>query len=1700
MKRDHLTRLRQKVISYLASFLMVISLFPTNTVLAQEEEIKLMTSDIVSMAMRSHGPTGDGDLLENSLDGNPATYTNSNYNGENGLSGEELAQPQTYTFTLSEVMDISKVGVKARSADHLTQLDRFSVSLSEDNIKWNEVASGVDVTSADMIYATFEPTSAKYVKIDLYAEDGVNCVATSEVEIYRTESSEPEIVEPTAKIVVNGTSYDLPKDVTTGGNTVPEIEVIEGEEVKFVVSGKNLTKFSYMDPNSKTQRPSFTPGDTFECVLNDVQSGYYTFYITYEDSAGEEYTTSFDAKVLVQEESGPVTPDGFQGLIEIADNGIRQDGTTLYVTLEHQIDRLNAAIDGTSWTYDGDKTLTFTNVPESGAFFGNFSVFDQDGRITQHNIFREADGTWRVVVEYRSGVTYKDEVPRFYYGDGTADKQLVLDGSEEYTIYTTSGKPTIKVVGRHLESLQYYTMDVSGPTTTLYPEDDTDHTTLSATLNFEGAYRVIINDKVRTGSNKAISFKLNVVKGEEPEVVNKTELQALYDEVKNYVSDDTSYSKFETARDNAKAVLDKVDATQEEVDNAYNTLNQRYWLSKVDGMVKKYRPIESSSGNFDYELYVAESTLPIIRVYVEARNHTNTSYPAEELEKLYDQFVEAEKELESAGEKPRSVMVGPDVDQINTTSDRGTFAISEYQKEGKLYLHIEYTNDGINLIKGTDLGTISNYDLKNNARVNLIGYAYEEDGSLGGYSNTPITSKMEPLEGETDFAAGFQVNVEVQPGKYGVKLTLTDGKKEQANSYGYYYTSEPEVEVVDKAELQKAIDEAEKLEGIYYTEDSWNTLQTVLADAKKVYENTSADQNSVGQAVSSLKKAIEDLEYEGYAKIVEDGIKQDGANVTIKLDRKVTKSNVTTDWTYDGEYTLTNVNGKVPEEGEYYYDVIVLDLDGKTYHHVIYRDSENNWKVVFEGQKIPNPTYEVEYGGKTYTYPNDEDTGSLGDPIVIEGPVSEVVKVKITGYDLHSATLNVQGTSIPERVYEATGDRTVIEVPLLGRNDKLSTGTFYVMAKVTSASNMKAFAYFKIEEIGSLVDKSKLQTLYDDVKDYKSENGYFYYFETQLTNAKNTLDDPEATQETVDRQYNWLNAKYYALLVSELNAKYDPENVDLTKYTTESLIPVINMWGITHGKTVPNYQENEASDNVGQMQGWHEQYLEAEKGLKLADDTTEWIGIFDEAATKQETYQGHFEVVNEEVVNVDGEDKLQLTVRFINDGLHPIYGDKLGSKDFKKFGNLRDCSIRVEAYDADMDSKMSSGLQNITETEDGVEGTYIVDEGFEYLTFRITAKGEDDPSISAGYYRIPEMSVPFVTVVSVLEDDGKHVRLEINGPLSSNGNAITTPPESSFRDLNGFKYEFHEGKHTIVTDSYRQKDFDRVALISAVGKTTVNCLYYDENGKLQFYSYVKNEEDTDTDISLSGKVGANNYEIDVDGKGTSITDPYVVEKTFSGYPNEVILTITGTDLYAENDGSSSGNQRPLLCKYDEYARKLYEIEGTMSLDHRTITFVIKNPTTGAVESGVYATKPLLFFSFANNQNTSGTCFEINVQKLSNTLYYDTNGGEGGPSSNYTNGKNITIQSKTPTRDGYEFVGWNTKADGTGTTYQPSSSYPIDPNGIGGQKVTLYAMWQEIITLTPEENLTGYTGGDSLNRTSFPNMRYTISLPGDVDNR
>ena len=105
-------------------------------------------------------------------------------------------------------------------------------------------------------------------------------------------------------------------------------------------------------------------------------------------------------------------------------------------------------------------------------------------------------------------------------------------------------------------------------------------------------------------------------------------------------------------------------------------------------------------------------------------------------------------------------------------------------------------------------------------------------------------------------------------------------------------------------------------------------------------------------------------------------------------------------------------------------------------------------------------------------------------------------------------------------------------------------------------------------------------------------------------------------------------------------------------------------------------------------------------------------------------------------------------------------------------------------------------------------------------------------------------------------------------------------------------------------------------------------------------------------------------------------------------------------------------------------------------------------------------------------NSSATLYAVweQIPVTTYTLKYNANGGNNPPASQTGNGS-ITISSSKPTRDGYTFKRWNTKSDGTGTSYNPGATFNLTAN------VTLYAIWElnPVTTFTLTYNANGGTG-------------------------
>lgn len=106
-------------------------------------------------------------------------------------------------------------------------------------------------------------------------------------------------------------------------------------------------------------------------------------------------------------------------------------------------------------------------------------------------------------------------------------------------------------------------------------------------------------------------------------------------------------------------------------------------------------------------------------------------------------------------------------------------------------------------------------------------------------------------------------------------------------------------------------------------------------------------------------------------------------------------------------------------------------------------------------------------------------------------------------------------------------------------------------------------------------------------------------------------------------------------------------------------------------------------------------------------------------------------------------------------------------------------------------------------------------------------------------------------------------------------------------------------------------------------------------------------------------------------------------------------------------------------------------------------------------------------------------------ELEQRLKYDANGGTGSAPANnntyYATGGTATAGTNAYTRSGYSFAGWNTQADGNGTSYTAGASITMSAD------VTLYAQWagdDYTITLDVDEDHKGTIAGATTSHTVY----------------
>jgi len=222
---------------------------------------------------------------------------------------------------------------------------------------------------------------------------------------------------------------------------------------------------------------------------------------------------------------------------------------------------------------------------------------------------------------------------------------------------------------------------------------------------------------------------------------------------------------------------------------------------------------------------------------------------------------------------------------------------------------------------------------------------------------------------------------------------------------------------------------------------------------------------------------------------------------------------------------------------------------------------------------------------------------------------------------------------------------------------------------------------------------------------------------------------------------------------------------------------------------------------------------------------------------------------------------------------------------------------------------------------------------------------------------------------------------------------------------------------------------------------------------------------------ISGNSGSDNLsvllgtcitpEANLKGNGVSIADgdvtPSLADHTDFG-PAPIFSTVTRT-FTIENTGTgelylTQPNKVSITgANADQFQMVLPPASNVIAPGGSATFNVDFYPTSPGLKTAV--------ISIANS-DTDENPYDFVIQgtaTASYTVTYDGNGNTGGtaptdPNSPYTYPATVTVLGNTGAlvRTNYNFNGWNTQSDGSGTTYQPADTFSITAD------TTLYAVW------------------------------------------
>ena len=405
-------------------------------------------------------------------------------------------------------------------------------------------------------------------------------------------------------------------------------------------------------------------------------------------------------------------------------------------------------------------------------------------------------------------------------------------------------------------------------------------------------------------------------------------------------------------------------------------------------------------------------------------------------------------------------------------------------------------------------------------------------------------------------------------------------------------------------------------------------------------------------------------------------------------------------------------------------------------------------------------------------------------------------------------------------------------------------------------------------------------------------------------------------------------------------------------------------------------------------------------------------------------------------------------------------------------------------------------VSNIANVLDGttVYVTASADTGYESLVFK-----KDDLTISSGSTHIIDSNVTFTTSAT-----------EMTATLSYNANGHGTAPNSvemKYTTSTNAAEEISANGYTFVEWNTKKdgtgKGYSVGEEVNGENEIPSNITLYAQ----WTYSETPSITLVDYNTFIVSGTGANKYFI----SNTQSTKPAANLEGWTTSSSSGDLTLAASQTWyvwiQDADGKVSDNNASIITRtikqtigtgttFNMYNDSSKEKEIKFNSNNRA--YVLKGSSvyvTGTASTGYESFELKKGSTRLENDEatvviTSTTTFTTSATEMTATLSYNANGHGTAPNSVEMKYTTSTTVVEPIGENGYTFIEWNTKADGTGTKYIPGQE--VNGENEIPSAITLYAQWT--YGATPSITLVDYNtftvSGISANKYFISNTQST----------